>query len=76
MLQLNPSLPVYVVGRGTGECLGWFDYGKEDHLLWLVAMDDTGECWLVPNPQVRMCYNPSLGRMARQPAVTNQEEKS
>jgi len=44
MLQLNPSIPVYIVNKDvTGECIGWIDYSKEDDLLWIVALDNTGE---------------------------------
>lgn len=60
--QLNPSIPVQVVGKGTGECLFLLDYGKEDHLIWVVAMDDTGEVWAVPNPEIRLIKNYTIGR--------------
>jgi hypothetical protein len=46
----------------TGEAIAWFDYGKEDHLLWLVSLDQTGECWLVPNTEIRLLENYSIGR--------------
>lgn len=59
---LNPSIPVVVVGNGTGECIGWIDYGPEHHLLWIVAMDSGGEVWQVPNHQIRLCRNPSMMR--------------
>lgn len=62
MLQLNPSLPVFVVGRGKGEAIGWLDYGKEDNLIWVVAMNDSGEVWCVPNPDIRLLTNYSIGR--------------
>jgi len=65
IIQLNPSIPV-LTPKGIGECLAWFDYGKEDHLLWLVALDDTGECWLLPNPDILLLNNPSLGRNIKQ----------
>lgn len=62
ILQLNPSLPVEVVGKGQGECVGWIDYSKEDDLLWIVAMDKTGEVWSVPNRDIRFIKNYSIGR--------------
>lgn len=62
ILQLNPSIPVAVIGKGTAECVAWFDYGKEDDLIWLCLMDDTGEAWLVPNRDVRAIKNYSIGR--------------
>lgn len=63
IIQLNPSIPVEVIDKGSGECLAWFDYGKEDHLLWLVALDSDGSVWLVPNPEIRLLQNYSIGRL-------------
>ena len=62
VLQLDPSLPVFVLNKGKGQALGWVDYGKEDHLIWIIALDDSGEVWLVPNPDVRLLNNYSIGR--------------
>lgn len=62
LLQLNPSIPVYVKDKGNGEAVGWIDYGKEDHLLWLVALDSDGSVWAVPNPDIRLLNNYSIGR--------------
>jgi hypothetical protein len=31
-------------------------------LLWVVFMDADGACWTVPNYEVRMTYNWTLGR--------------
>jgi hypothetical protein len=46
--------------------LGWahfgIDYGPESALLWVVSMDADGACWTVPNFEVRMTYNWTLGR--------------
>lgn len=61
MLQLNPPLPVDTPsGKGLAHIL--IDYGPEDHLLWVVFQDDTGEIWAWPNHQVRARNNPSMGR--------------
>lgn len=68
MLQLNPSIPVVIANDGktfSGEAIGWFDYGKEDDLLWLVALDDGGECWLVNNKFIRLHENISIGRFRK-----------
>lgn len=62
MLQLNPSIPVEVIGKGTGECVGWIDYSKEDDLMWIVALDSDGKVWTVKNSQIRFIKNISLGR--------------
>lgn len=63
MIQLNPSIPVEVLQKGVGEAVGWIDYGKEDHLIWIVALDKTGEVWLAPNHQIRFIKNYSIDRI-------------
>lgn len=62
LIQLNPSIPVNVKDKGSGEAIFLLDYGKEDHVLWAVAMDDSGEVWWVPNPDIRLLKNYSIGR--------------
>ena len=62
LTQLDPPLPLYVVGKG--KCLAHFviDYGIEEHLYWVCFMDDSGECWTVPNPKIRAQKNITYGR--------------
>lgn len=60
--QLNPPIPLHVLGRGDGHALGVIDYGQEHNILWVTAIDSTGEIWCAPNPQVRMQGNWSMGR--------------
>lgn len=60
--QLNPSLPVHVLGKGDGLAIAAIDYGPEHNLLWVTAIDATGEIWCAPNPQVRMQKNWSMNR--------------
>jgi hypothetical protein len=60
--QLNPTLPMTVEGKGSGYAIAVIDYGPEHHLIWVVALDDTGEIWSAPNPQVRMQCNWTMGR--------------
>ncbi|UUR08198.1 hypothetical protein M1K48_00685 [Sphingomonas glaciei] len=60
--QLSPPLPIHVADRAKGQAMAVIDYGPEFDLLWVVAMDEGGEIWCVPNPQVRMQANWSLGR--------------
>ena len=62
LLQLNPSIPVEVVGKGSGECLGWIEYSCESHLMWIVALDSDGSVWTVPNPDIRLLKNYTIGR--------------
>lgn len=61
ILQLDPSIPVKTP-KGTAECIAWLDYGKEDNMIWVCAMDNTGEVWAVPNPDIRLLENYSIGR--------------
>lgn len=61
--QLNPSLPMDTP-KGAGYAVAVIDYGLEHSLLWVVALNDTGEIWCVPNSKVRMQTNWSAGRRA------------
>jgi len=58
--QLNPSLPVTVEGKGVAFAV--IDYGEEHNLIWVVALDESGEIWCSPNPKVRMRANWTMGR--------------
>ena len=60
--QLNPPMPVFVEDRGKGLAVAVIDYGPEHNLIWVTAIDDTGELWCAPNPKVRMQANWSMGR--------------
>jgi hypothetical protein len=62
--QLNPPIPVTVIDRGEGYAIAVIDYGQEHNLIWVTAINATGEIWCAPNPQVRMCRNWTMGRMA------------
>jgi len=59
LLQLDPPLPLNTP-RGDGWAHFVIDYGQEHDLLWVVFLNATGECWSVPNPQVRLQPNWSL----------------
>lgn len=62
ILQLNPSIPVEVLGKGYGEAFMVIDYSKEDDLMFVVALDSNGEVWTVPNKDIRFIKNYSIGR--------------
>jgi len=66
--QLNPPLPLET-SKGAGLAHFMIDYGPEADLMWVVFMDKDGACWTVPNPEVRMAMNWSMGR--RRPAADN-----
>jgi hypothetical protein len=59
--QLNPPLPLETP-KGGGWAHFLIDYGPEAALLWVVFMDADGACWTVPNPEVRMSFNWTMGR--------------
>jgi hypothetical protein len=59
--QLNPPLPMET-SKGGGWAHFVIDYGPETALLWVVFMDTDGACWTVPNPEVRMSFNWTMGR--------------
>lgn len=60
--QLDPPIPLTVLEKGDGFAVGVIDYGQEFNLLWVVALNESGEIWSAPNPQVRMQANWSMGR--------------
>lgn len=61
ILQLDPPIPMKTT-KGDGYAHVLIDYGPEYVLQWVVFIDGTGECWTVPNPEVRIGSNWSLGR--------------
>ena len=62
ILQLNPPLPV-LTPKGNGVAHMVIDYGPEHNLMWVVFIDDTGECWTYPNMDIRAQKNITLGRV-------------
>jgi hypothetical protein len=66
--QLNPPIPLHVLDKGDGYAIGLIDYGQEHNLIWVTALDASGEIWCAPNPQVRFQKNWTMGR-GESPAV-------
>ena len=60
--QLTPTIPVEVVDKGKGSAVALLDYGPEHDLFWVVFMDTTRECWVVPNSEIRAQANWTMGR--------------
>ena len=56
MLQLQPALPV-LTPHGKGWAHLVINAGLESHLMWVVAMDETGEVWTLPNWMIRFTPN-------------------
>ena len=60
--QLNPQIPLHVLGKGDGIAFGLIDYGPEHNLIWVTALDANGEVWCAPNPTVRFQKNWTMSR--------------
>ena len=61
IIQLNPMLPV-VCPKGKGYAFALIDYSQEHHLMFVIALDDTGEIWTFENPEVRVQFNQTIKR--------------
>jgi len=69
MLQLNPPLIRIVVGgkhwagpTGAGVA-NFIEPGhRDDDIVWIIDMDETGQTWCVPNRYVRAPANITYGR--------------
>ena len=61
LTQLNPPLPLYT-SKGSGLAHFVIDYGPEADLVWVVFMDADGACWTIPNPEIRIAKNWTMGR--------------
>ncbi|WP_337191176.1 hypothetical protein [Pelagerythrobacter marinus] len=69
-VQLQTPLPVHVIERGPGLAFAVIDYGPEHDLIWVTALDESGEIWCAPNPKVRLARNWTMGR-GTDPAAAN-----
>ncbi|HWK35922.1 hypothetical protein [Sphingomonas sp.] len=63
--QLDPPIPLHVIGKGDGYAIAVIDYSQEHDLVWVTALDDGGEIWCAPNPIVRLRKNWTIGRTPR-----------
>ena len=73
--QLNPPLPLYVLGKGDGYALGVIDYGQEHNLIWVTVLNESGEVWCAPNPEIRFRKNWTVGRKEN-PLVAEEKERA
>jgi hypothetical protein len=62
---LDPPLPLTVRGKGNRYAIGVIDYGQEHNLIWVTALDGSGEIWCAPNPMGRFPSNSTMGRGIR-----------
>lgn len=61
ILQLNPTIPLETP-KGKGFAHFLIDYSQEHDLMWVVFMNETGECWTFKNSEIRIQKNASVGR--------------
>lgn len=59
--RIDPPLPL-ITPKGEGLAHFLQDYGLENNLVWIVFMNDTGECWAFQNPEIRMAKNLTYNR--------------
>jgi len=59
--RIDPPLPL-LTPKGNGFAHFLIDYSSENHLIWVVFIDETGECWSFSNPEIRLQKNITMGR--------------
>ncbi len=74
-IQLTTPIPVHVIDKGAGLAFAVIDYGIEHNLIWVTALNASGEIWCAPNPKVRVAENWTAGRLA-DPVARNSMEVS
>ena len=66
MMQLNPPIPVDTP-RGPAYAHVMIDYSQEHYVLFVCFLCDTGDCWVLPNRDVKLQQNITIGvRLPRQ----------
>lgn len=61
ILQLNPQIPMSCP-KGEGFAIAMIDYSQEHDILFVIAINDTGEIWTFNNSEVRAVKNITIGR--------------
>lgn len=59
--RIDPPI-LLMTPKGEGWAHFLIDYSQEHHVIWGVFINETGECWWVPNPEVRITRNWSMQR--------------
>lgn len=61
IFRLDPPIPLETPkGRGMAHLV--IDYGTEYSLIFATFLDDSGECWLFRNSEIRLQRNLTFGR--------------
>ena len=61
MIQLNPQIPV-ITPKGKGWAFFLIDRSQEHDLEWVVFLDNSGECWVFNNKDIRIQKNHTFNR--------------
>ena len=61
LLQLNPTIPL-ITDKGKATAHFLLDYSQEHNLIWVTFIDETGECWLFQNSEIRLQPNLTFNR--------------
>ena len=67
MMQLNPPLPVDTP-RGPAYAHLVIDYSQGHYVLFVCFLQENGECWVLPNRDVKLQQNVTMG--VRLPKLT------
>jgi hypothetical protein len=59
--RIDPPLPL-ITPKGKGVAHFLIDYGFEHDLMWVVFIDETGECWTFSNKEIKAQPNITAGR--------------
>lgn len=57
--ELRAHIPM-MTAKGKGYAIACIDYSPHAHLHWVVVLDETGQIWTCPNPEVRVLANWTL----------------
>jgi len=61
IIQLDPPIPLETP-KGRSMAHMAIDYGTEYSLMFVTFINETGECWIFRNSEVRLCTNITFGR--------------
>lgn len=64
--RINPPIPLNTP-KGNGFAHFLIDYSQEHNLVWLVFIDETGECWCFQNEEIRLSKNLTFNREKTSP---------
>jgi len=62
ILQLSPPIPLSCP-KGNGLAYFVIDYSPDYDLMWVIAINETGEIWTFNNQEVRAVKNITLDRL-------------